>query len=581
MAYAARGWQVVPLHWPEGEKCSCGKADCPSPAKHPLTEHGLNDSSANAQVIKAWWQRWPKANVAIITGAESGLIVLDIDRKNGGLESKKLLERKGNFPLTPTVYTGGGGEHLFFRHPQNGRKFRNRARLGGYSGIDLRGDGGYVVAVPSRHISGDSYAWKINPDNTKEVLAPDWLKKVIDEDPYRPSLAKTGTGVWAKLWSGVGEGERNEVAAKLAGRLIGRGIAEEEAEAILRAWNIGNRPPMTEKELEQVVLSISRAEAAKPQAVGVMPAEFFLTAEIDRPPSIVAGGIIMEGSGVILTGASGVGKSLLTLEIAIRISKGLPLWEYEVDKPRQVLFIQKENPDYTIQTRLRRLCRGLEIKTVRKIHFAKRDFKADLNNTQDLRQMQNLIEKLGAELVILDPLSSYHRVNENDNIQMRQTLDHLTDISAATNCAWLIVHHEGKPQDGREGAWRFRGASSIRDWADTMLGYTAKPNKEGKVLRLLSFDKLRHGPEHASLLLERDENFVHQQTEDAANLVTPGLVAECLLELGGSCQGKGPLVEKLIEHSFCSRRTAYYAIEVAENRTIYKSGNYYKTLVKM
>ena len=87
LRYAERGWHVIPVHSVKGGGCSCGKADCPSPAKHPRTPHGLKDASLDIATIESWWSRWPDANIGIVTGAGSGIVVLDIDPRHGGDES--------------------------------------------------------------------------------------------------------------------------------------------------------------------------------------------------------------------------------------------------------------------------------------------------------------------------------------------------------------------------------------------------------------------------------------------------------------------------------------------------------------
>ncbi|MBU4357349.1 MAG: bifunctional DNA primase/polymerase [Proteobacteria bacterium] len=579
--YAARGWPVVPIHWPEGDKCSCGKPDCQSPAKHPTTIHGLKDATTDKKVIAAWWQKWPNANVAILTGKESGIMVVDIDPRNGGDVSLKKLERLGNFPITPTAFTGGGGLHFILAHPGNGTRIGNKSKLAGYDGIDFKGDGGYILAVPSKHISGGKYTWKYPHIGTKVVSPPPWLKKIIESEVVRQPLPRgRSSNPWAAMWQGVPDGERNQTAAKLAGRLLGRGLEEEEVTEILTIWDSQNIPPLTDSIIRSTVQSISRKEQQKPTTIGVMPAEYLLSSIIDRPPEIVAHGVLMEASGLILTGESGVGKSLLSLEIAVKLSKGLGLWGYDVDRPRKILFIQKENPDYTVQTRLRRIMRGLSVNHVPNIQLVDRKFRADIGNARDLQKITDLIQKAGAEIVILDPLSSYHHANENDNMAMRRVLDNLTEISAATNVAWIVVHHEGKPSEDRQGKWRFRGASSIRDWADTMIGLIHKSNNEKKTLRLLNFDKLRHGPEHPSLLLERDANFCHHEAQENS-LMPMSLVSELLSDIGGKCKGKAPLAKKLMDFTSCGRSSAYRAIEAAEGRTIILSGEYYTVLGKI
>lgn len=159
LTYVKRGWPVFPVFEPtENGECVCGNPECSSPAKHPRTKHGVLDASADEIKVRYWWEQWPKANIGLVTGAASGLVVLDVDPRHGG--DKSLVEwesRYGHLPVTLECLTGGGGRHLYFAHP--GNPVKNKVGLA--PGLDLRGDGGYVVAPPSVHISGGIYQWKI------------------------------------------------------------------------------------------------------------------------------------------------------------------------------------------------------------------------------------------------------------------------------------------------------------------------------------------------------------------------------------------------------------------------------------
>ena len=156
LSYAARGWHVFPLHtWRDG-RCSCRRSACDSPAKHPRTTHGLKEASIDPPTIRAWWSRWPDANIGIATGAVSGFFALDIDPRHGGPASLEAWEREhGPLPRTLESETGGGGSHKLFLHP--GFPVKNRTNFA--PGIDVRGDGGYIDAPPSLHCSGGRYRW--------------------------------------------------------------------------------------------------------------------------------------------------------------------------------------------------------------------------------------------------------------------------------------------------------------------------------------------------------------------------------------------------------------------------------------
>ncbi|MDH4017802.1 MAG: bifunctional DNA primase/polymerase [Actinomycetota bacterium] len=164
LGYAARGWSVIPAQ-PQ--------------AKRPIVRwKPFQREAADADTIRAWWKRWPDANVSIVTGEVSGLIVVDVDPRHGGDRSlAALVKRHTRLPDTVESRTGGGGRHLYFAHP--GGELHNRA--GFEPGLDVRGDGGCVVAPPSIHPSGKRYAWRKGhgPDDLEPVAAPEWLLEIV------------------------------------------------------------------------------------------------------------------------------------------------------------------------------------------------------------------------------------------------------------------------------------------------------------------------------------------------------------------------------------------------------------------
>lgn len=156
-------WAVIPLYSISAEGiCTCYKGNkCQSPGKHPRVGRGFKQASKDLQVITEWWKDWPNSNIGIVTGKVSGIVVLDVDLKNDGLKSFAYLQKKIILPETLKSLTGGGGFHLFFKHP--GIKVRNKTSF--LPGLDIRGDGGYIVAPPSNHISGKHYKWEDSNEN--------------------------------------------------------------------------------------------------------------------------------------------------------------------------------------------------------------------------------------------------------------------------------------------------------------------------------------------------------------------------------------------------------------------------------
>ena len=175
--YAALGWPVLPVAGMAAATCTCG-SDCDSPAKHPLTRHGVHDASTDHARIRRWWRRWPVANIGVATGATSGIAVVDVDPGSGGRRSLDAVRAAGHgLPPTRVAFSGGGGFHLFYRVPEGVRVANTVGRLPGVAiplpGIDLRGDGGYIVVAPSTHLSGRRYRWSRLA--TELVLLPRWL----------------------------------------------------------------------------------------------------------------------------------------------------------------------------------------------------------------------------------------------------------------------------------------------------------------------------------------------------------------------------------------------------------------------
>jgi putative DNA primase/helicase len=266
--YARIGIAVLPLHWPvlrDGKiACSCGKADCASPAKHPfgrLVPGGLRDASKDPKVLERWF-RDSQLNIGIATGATSGLIALDIDPRHDGEATLATLEQKhGQLPPTWRFLTGGGGEHILFRHP--GHLVPNSAgKLG--PGIDVRGDGGYIVAPPSRHVFGRAYAVSVDhhPDEVGLAGCPSWLLSLIRSGETGDKAAMKSARDWRAVVGGeVSEGKRNRTIASLAGHLLRNRIDPWVTLDLLAAWNQTHcRPPLSENEVVTTVRSIARRE---------------------------------------------------------------------------------------------------------------------------------------------------------------------------------------------------------------------------------------------------------------------------------------------------------------------------------
>lgn len=251
ISYADLGLLVLPLWSAHDGRCDCGKAECTSAGKHPhgrYARHGLKDATQDGAVICSWFNNGQAVNIGILTGVESGIVVLDIDPRHGGEESLKVL---GLLPDTAKAATGGGGWHYFFRHP--GDEVRNSAgKLG--DGLDIRGDGGYVVAAPSVHVSGQQYRWLRDPRAGLAELPGNILDRLVGAPAAKISSTVEGA---------IPKGQRDNTLTSLAGTMRRRGMSESAILAALREENVRCEEPLPDKDLVRISHSIGKKEPAE------------------------------------------------------------------------------------------------------------------------------------------------------------------------------------------------------------------------------------------------------------------------------------------------------------------------------
>lgn len=181
LAYAQFGWRVLPLHSISDEgSCTCGNPSCESPGEHPITSlisNGVQDATTDAETITDWWQEgWScgerNINVGVAVGAESNVMVLEVSGE-AGTEALCHLEKEHE-PLPPTAEScTDRGRCLWFQHPSD--HIPNRTSL--VPGIDVRGDGGCVMAPRSPSPSEPHCTWKNSP--TKIADTPNWICEML------------------------------------------------------------------------------------------------------------------------------------------------------------------------------------------------------------------------------------------------------------------------------------------------------------------------------------------------------------------------------------------------------------------
>ncbi len=249
LRYAELGYRVFP---------------CVPNGKAPLTAHGFHDAVTDPEQIARWWSQHPLANVGI---AAKGLLVVDVDGRDnpwpGDPDRATDLAGAGAIAATPR-----GGRHFVFRRPSGKGWKCSTGQVA--PGVDIRTDGGYVVAAPSVTADG-GYAWGPDlglvegPDALPEP--PAWLADLLDLASQRTVALPVGDGDANRIPTG----QRNATLARLAGTMRRVGMTRAEiAAALVRANEDRCEPPLSGVEVARIATSIARYE---PDTVSVALAE--------------------------------------------------------------------------------------------------------------------------------------------------------------------------------------------------------------------------------------------------------------------------------------------------------------------
>ena len=250
LSYAAKGWRVFPVFHPDEYVDEHGKR-----GKTPRTPNGFNDGSTSEFQIKKWWNLWPRSNIGVCTGA--AFVVLDIDSAAAEAQLEAL---DYEVPESLQVRTGRG-RHVYFKGDSS---IRNRTRLLGQPGVDIRGEGGYVVVPPSLHESGRVYEFENDEVPMAEI--PAWMRELHG----KKERAKVDTSTDEP----ISEGGRNDELARIAGSYRSRGMGYKELCALLLDVNKRRcKPPLDEGEVRKIAESIAKYpveefEIAQPWGTG-------------------------------------------------------------------------------------------------------------------------------------------------------------------------------------------------------------------------------------------------------------------------------------------------------------------------
>jgi hypothetical protein len=531
LAYAAAGHKIFPLFWPtttgEISACGCGDAACRSIAKHPiasLVPRGCLDATNDLEIVRAWWSRAPSANIGL---ALDGLLVLDVDPRNGGGDSYLRLVAEHPLPPTFTVSTGGGGEHYYFR-TEPGKAY------GGFDrrtlpGLDVKkAAGGYVVAPPSVHASGGRYSVRLNapivqlPEvldvllrSAADVAAPGLV--LCEPMPANVAQERVPQLVTALAPHYV-EGCKHDIAFALGGFLNKKGWSQDSIREVvgqlpsrdsaarvrdaLSGTRKGDAGPgaMQLKRLlpDEVLAELERltenpADAARLRAFEeVCRTSALGSAPRPRADSWIKNGAhcfeerpeiqflvpelgIAPGPPTMVVALGYVGKSLFMLSLLLSVASGQPVWSmFGVPRKGRSIFLDYEGPDVLLQDRLQRLAVGMGLgpEIAGMIDHGRPP--TYLDGQRDAVRAW-LVETLGgyAAAVIDSYRVACPTIDENDS-RAAIPLDLLAEASELTGCVVFVIHHASKGSKDEDDAVNPRGSTALFNACGTVLTISSK-----------------------------------------------------------------------------------------------------------
>lgn len=533
--------------------------------KRPATSNGYKAATTDREQITHWWTENPNYNIGIATGAPSGGLVvidLDIDLEKGsdGISRLKQWQNQNGMQLpdeTACARTGTGGLHLFFKDTNT--SYRNSADIfKDGSGVDIRADGGYIVAPGSIHPNGTPYEWQVHPCIYGIAPVNHAVKSLLslrgetrakrEEAPVTCSL--------------IGEGARNDTLYRAACSMVAKGFSKDAITAAISAENEEKCvPPLAYNEVETIVASAykhpngtSAYTSKSNNATQNLGTNLVSLSEVEeKEPEWLIEGYIPRREITIIAGDGGTGKTFAWCSLAAAISSGYRsflqnnLFSSAPERAAEkVLFFSSEDSyEYVLARRLRKS--GADLRNIFTLDCTDDRFQAVTLNSDYLEQ---LLAEHRPALCIFDPIQAFiGGANMVSRSEMRECMKRLHAYGDKYGTTFVIIMHTNKMQNvwGRN---RLSDSSDIWDIARSVL-VIGKAGETG--LRYLSHEKSNYGPQQQTVLYDivdetvafrgytdrRDREYVLDASKNARDAPAADEAANFILshleEMGGSC----------------------------------------------
>lgn len=475
---AERGFRVFPLR--DNSKVSAIKAFA-------------EEATTNPEKISSWAHLFGNVGISTSNYGDVALLAVDIDPKKGGQKTLLELEFQGyEFPPTCTQTTPSGGQHLIYTVPAAVRQGVDV--LG--PGLDIRSKGGYIAAYGST-INGTPY--KINL--LAPVPAPQWLVDRCGQPFERPEISivpppaidqeraeKAVIDYLVNYASPALEGNGgDEQTVRVACRVKDKGVPPEVClELMLEHWNVRCEPPWSPEDLKQKVQNayrygqkpvgadapevyfgvVKEEEISPPKKTGLFFESFNQITYGKNKPALIED-LLDQSSFSVIYGESNVGKTFLTIDMALHIAMGKDWFGKRVEQGG-VLYVAAEGGN-AIKKRIEAFRKHYSLEG-RDIPFGLvpcavdlLDPKADTESLITLAKEAAESFKMPIKFVVIDTLSrAIAGSNENASEVMSAFSKNVDKIRTTLNAHIAVVHHSGK--DSSKGA---RGHSGLRAAVDT------------------------------------------------------------------------------------------------------------------
>lgn len=390
---------------------------------------------ASESEVRAWFASHPSANVGIVTGKISNLAIVDLDGPEGIAYGLSL------GVASPVTVRTGNGQQLYYRHP--GAAVANAVKK--YPGVDVRGDGGYVVAPPSVHPNGKIYAWSLLPlgPSSQLPLFPVHLFEPVSQE--RKKLGKPAGWVSEAL-SNMGVGNIDTTLFRVCSRLRSDGYSEADARLLLEPHAV--RAGATAGHLDAKIKNVwSRYEATqRPNAPTKSENIESFLADI-REVDWICKPIIARKSFGFVAGLPETQKTWLLMDLAVECARTTGVWLgiFPVTRAK-VLFIDQERFKGETQRRFKGIlgAKGLSFSDVKENLFVKCGTSIKLNQENSYQAFRNELLELSPDIVIVDSFATFHDAEENDRMAIQSVIEKIKGLRNEIGCTFIFIDHENK-----------------------------------------------------------------------------------------------------------------------------------------